>query len=147
MVVVLDVVLVGGTVVDAGAEVDVGAAGVVVLGVVAGVVTVVDGEVVDDVGSFTGGPPEPAVVEGVEGDELALTFGEIPSVSGADLVWNASTPASPAIVVMATMGARFIGLISLSQMSSDSAARRQTSRDGFCRSARQADEPQLRRSG
>jgi len=44
----------------------------------------------------------------------AVVPAEIPSVRGADLVWNARTPARPAMVATATMGARFIGFVVLS---------------------------------
>jgi hypothetical protein len=84
----------------------------------AGLVVLVDGEVVDVA-------PAGVVVE--EGEPLDVPLGEdpapaelaedpfeagalevMPRVRGADLVWNASTPASPATVATATIGARFI---------------------------------------
>lgn len=88
----------------------------------AGLVVLVDGAVVDEL-------PAPVVVEDEPldvppGEELvpaelveepfeAVALEAMPRVSGADLVWNARTPARPATVATATIGARFIGLVAL----------------------------------
>jgi len=63
-------------------------------------------------------PPEapPAWVaagrEEVAGFRVVETPGREPSVSDADLVWKARTPASPAMVAPITIGARLIELAS-----------------------------------
>jgi hypothetical protein len=98
----------------------------------AGPVVLVDGEVVDGapllvVVDVDEDPPdsdvppgeEPAPAEVVEGPLKAVALGAMPRVRGADFVWNASTPASPVNVATATIGARFIGFVPLSQVSCD----------------------------
>jgi hypothetical protein len=64
-------------------------------------------------------PPgeEPAPAEFAEDPFTAVALEAVPRVSGADLVWNASTPASPATVDTATIVTRFIGFGSLFQVS------------------------------
>jgi hypothetical protein len=83
----------------------------------AGPVVLVAGEVVDESPGLVVVDEEPLDVPPVEEPAPeALTedpFGIValeamPRVRGADLVWNASTPASPANVATATIGARFI---------------------------------------
>jgi len=112
------VVLVDGDVVEL--------AGLVVVVVVDG--EVVDGEVVDAPAAAVveeeepldvppGEDPAPAVF--AEDPFEAVVLEAMPTVSGADFVWNASTPASPASVATATIGARFICLVSCSQVSCD----------------------------
>jgi hypothetical protein len=100
----------------------------------AGLVVLVDGDVVEvspeavvevdevdeepvDLEIPTG--EEPAPPELTEDPFEVVVLEAMPRVRGADLVWNASTPASPAAVATATMGARFMGLVSLSQSSCD----------------------------
>jgi hypothetical protein len=89
-------------------------------GEVAGVVVLVDGDIVAAAPEVVGGVDEETVASDT-GEEPALPedpFGAValevtPRVRGADLVWNTSTPASPAKVATATIGARFMAFVSL----------------------------------
>lgn len=90
---------------------------------VAGPVVLVDVDVVEvdeapvDVDVSPGAERAPPAL--TEDPFVVVVLEAMPRVRGADFVWKASTPASPAAVATATIGPRFMGFVSLWEYSQD----------------------------